>query len=311
MSKLQQTPSPLNDSDRLREALARGEAAIVQLSPERARQLLACLDEAEALLRQLAASRADLRAERTRFEVLQQQTARHAAAVVRALGGGRSFANLRRQIARFPEAAWWQLDAQLRAQRRRKLVSALLALLVMGVLGGLVWQFRATLFPRDPVLEATFLAERALQNGELAQARAAIDDGLAEAPDAPLLLIWRGALSESEASAQHDFERARAALGDEAFYMQRAQVWLLLNRGEDVVRDADRAFAANPASAAALMLRASGYELMRDFARAARDLRQAEALADAQGDGALSAMARVRLALLVQAGLIAEPPTPP
>ncbi|MFN3706054.1 MAG: hypothetical protein ACK4WM_08690 [Thermoflexales bacterium] len=310
MSKLQQSLQPLSEGDRLRDLLTQCEIALAQLSPARVQQMLTCLDAAAALLESLLQNGADVRAEQARFDALVGQLSRRKAEVVRLVGGAQAFAELRSQRARNPRSPWWQLNAQLREERRRNWRIAFVALMAMAALGGLAWLFRETLFLRDPVAEAILRAERALEEGEWTRARAAIEEGLAASPDAPALLIWRGALSADQAAAQESFERARQALGEEMFCMERAQAWLALRRGQAVVRDADCVLQHNPANAAALMLRAAGYEQLRNFADAIRDLQRASEMAEAQGDATLSAMARVRLALLLQAEPFVGAPSP-
>ncbi|MCS6773146.1 MAG: hypothetical protein NZ693_03425 [Thermoflexales bacterium] len=303
MGKLQQNVGALNEGDVLREALAQCERALVTLNADTVRQLLCNLAQAERLVASLQAAGADVRPEALRLETVQTRLLRQPNRVLSAVGGVKAYAMLREQLAPLDRSArWWRLD-EVAAEQRKHLWMRLGV--VAAVLAGIIalgYLFRDTLFPADPVNDAIFAAQAALSQGEVGIALEAIRSGLEQAPENPALLIWRGVLtasSDSEASAR-DFDRARAALGELEFLLERASVWLSAGAPERALEDADAAVARAPDRAEAYFLRATAREQLGQRALALQDLERTAELAQASGNDVLFATARVRIGMLLQ-----------
>lgn len=315
MGKLQQNIGALNEGDRLREALSRCEVALVAITPENARRLLADLAEAERLMATLQAAGTDVRAEALRLETIHSRILQQARSIVRALGGARAYRALRAELAPpTPTLPWWRLDEVLAEQRRSWLARLGVALVVVGVLVGVAYALRDVLFPPNPAADAIAAAQTALQEGDTARARAAIEAGLAQAPNHPQLLVWKGVLVEAQdpIAAEDAFARAQAQLSADDFQLERAQVLIAagaLARAED---ELSQLIARNPALPVAYLMRAGVYEVQRRYDLAARDLERAAEVAQQVGDDFAFATARVRLGLLLQAqgGALALTPSP-
>ncbi|MCS7088643.1 MAG: hypothetical protein NZL91_08110 [Thermoflexales bacterium] len=315
MGKLQQNIGALNEGDRLREALSRCEVALVTLTPEHARQLLADLAEAERIIAALQATGADVRAEQLRLETIRTRLLSRARPFVQALGGVRAYRELRAQAAPLtPTLPWWRLDDVLAEQRRARWKRAAGALVVIAIFAGIIYALREVLFPPNPAADAIAAAQRALQEGDANAALAAIEAGLAQAPNHPQLLIWRGVLVETQdpTAAADAFARAQVQLGADDFHIERAQVRLIMGEAAHAEAELSELIARNPELPVAYLVRAAAYEAQRRYDLAARDLERAAEVAQRLGDDIAFATARVRLGLLLQAqsGLLAATPSP-
>jgi len=302
MSKLQQPAAVLNKGDQLRSQLTECEKALASLDAARAQALLRSAAEAHALLAALRAGGADVRAEAARWQTITERMIRNAGRIVAAAGGRQQFVALRSQIAPQLAEPWWALEAVIIASRRRllqRLAAGLVALAIIGLLGFL---FRDALFPPNPVGDAVFAAQSALDQGDVSRALQAIEGGLQAVPDHPQLLTWKGTLLEQQGdpAAKAILATARAGLGDRDYLMERAQVNLLLGQNAKVIAEMSSAIEQFKDPAEAYLMRATAFEQQGDLPQAIRDLESAAAIAERVGNDTLFAMARVRIGMLLQ-----------
>lgn len=306
MGKLSQDAGPINQSGRLRELIDQSEKALAVLNSENARQLLLDVDQAYVLLDSLIASGADLRGEQNRLSTIDERVVKDAAKVVRSVGGRRAYILLRDTTAKEKSIRIWALDQQLDANRNSLLQRLGILIGIIAVILAAGYIARPVLFPPDPVGDAVAAATRSLQTNDIPGALAAVDSTLSQIPTSTDLLIWKGILLEKAgdlAGSKHYFELGLASvISDKDFYLDRAITYVRIGDSPHVISDMDILLAKYPDNAEAYYVRASGYEGVGKRAEAMADLAKSAELAQATGNDALYAQAKVRLGTMMQAG---------
>jgi len=306
MGKLQQELSQLNEADALRELLRHSEQALVAITPGSAPKLLTDIEDAHQLVVRLKKSGADMRPEQGRLGTLDDRVVRDAGKIVKALGGPAQFAALRAQLNPTSTELRWQLDAILAEGCRLQIRQLLTGLAAVAVVIFAGWLARDFLFPPDPAGDAVNAAQRALQDSNSTQAITEINTGLTIVPTSTQLLLWKGALlqlqedSASTTAAEASFDEARKLLPEKDFLLERSQVYLLLGQYKRTVGDMDTLIARVPESAEGYYMRGGAYEALGEKANALDDINKAASLAEAQGNDALFATAKVRMGMLMQ-----------
>lgn len=306
--------SALTPADRLRFLLDASERRGVNIrgvGAAAAVELLHWLDEIDALFPALEAGGMDLAPERGRWQAVQGAVRRHERALRRELAAAGGLAALRAQQAPSPAPGqwWWRLDELARQRQRRTLVRTLaaLALLLLLLIGGL--RLFNHLFPVDPAVAASFRlraeGEQALRSGDMAAAIAHYEAARAAMTDDVDALAWLSVLYEIAG----DEKAATAAATELARYLPPAAALALqsslfssLGHGERALTLATAAIAADPGTVQAYLSLGSAYELLDDPAQAMAAYEQATLAAEQSGDQTLQAIARVRLAYLLQRG---------
>lgn len=302
MGKLQQELSQLNEADALRELLRTSERALAAITPTSAPELLTDIEDAHQLVVRLKKSGADMRPEQGRLGTLDDRVVRNAGKIVKAVGGSAQFAALRQQLNPTSTELRWQLDEILVEGRRHSIRQLLTGLAVVAVVLFAGWLARDFLFPPDPAGDAVNAAQRALQANNPVLAVAEINTGLGIVPTSTQLLLWKGALLELQANPASEgaFDEARPLMTENEFLLERSQVYLLLGEYKRTVGDMDTLIAKTPESAEAHYMRGGAYEALGEKANALDDINKAASLAEAQGNDALFATAKVRLGMLMQ-----------
>jgi tetratricopeptide (TPR) repeat protein len=306
MGKLSQQVGALNDADRLRSLIDECERALASLGPASAQQLLLNANEAHHRLDALQAAGADVRGEAARLSTVDDRIVRHAADIVKALGGREALVELRQQTAPGTAERFWLLDQELDMRRRRLLQRVGVGAIVLLVVLAIGYIARPILFPPDPAGDAVAAADRALQVKDVPGAVAAIDTGLKVVPTSTELLIWKGILAEKAgdtAASESAFEAGLSyAASDREFYLQRALAYIRMGDYQHTITDTNTVLQKYPDSAEAYYIRATGYEGIGDRLQAIADLEKSAQLAQQQGNDPLYAQARLRMGTLMQAG---------
>ncbi|HEY3290245.1 MAG TPA: hypothetical protein VGK87_08975, partial [Anaerolineae bacterium] len=145
-----------------------------------------------------------------------------------------------------------------------------------------------------------------LQSNDITGALAAVNSTLSQIPTSTDLLIWKGILLEKTgdmAGSKSSFDLGlTSATSDKGFYLQRAITYVRLGDSPHVIADMNTVLAKYPDTAEAYYVRASGYEGVGKRTEAMADLTKCADLAQAAGNDALYAQAKVRLGTLMQAG---------
>ena len=304
--------SHLTPADDLRHLLEVSEKRAVNIrgaGPETALELLHWLDRIVALLAELKAEGVDLRSELVRWEALQGAVRRHASdlqAELRELGG-LAACRKQRDEAPPPDLWWWWLDAEDRQRRTKTLVRlslAALALVVLFLAGRWVLH---TFFPVDPAvtqaLEYRNEGDRWLEQGDLTQAIASYEAALALQPDDIGYLATLAAMYQvtgQTAKAAELEARLLQQVSPSQAHTALAQAMVYIDHPDLALPLAQQAAAEDPQNAQAFLVQADAYEARGDMEQAVNQLQQAVAIAEANNNDEIVAIAKVRLAYLLQ-----------
>jgi len=296
---------------RVREALFEIESALPRLrgTGRQALELLHLFDRVADALTELEEGGVDVRAERARFEGVQQRLRRKGAIFLAEAGA--ALQSERAQVGPDRERWWWFLDetlAQERRQRgRRALAWALAAALVLLT----AWLAYDRFLAPPPEIDRAAEGEALVARGDLRAALAEFEASATLAPGDPDYLIWLGVLRFELGDldeAENAFETARALCEtDYDFLLKRAQDFFRVGNLEEASADVEQAILERPDAAGGYVLRASIAEERGDCASALADLERAMGLASAADDAWLEGEIRVRRAMLAQS---CQPSTP-
>ncbi|MGC9520515.1 MAG: hypothetical protein ACP5HG_01370 [Anaerolineae bacterium] len=293
--------------EELRGTLSRLEARVGRLTfaeSDAPAEILVLLDRADTLMQALAAEGFDLQAERSRFITITQQFRKKGKAFLRQIGGSEALQGLREEAAPPDSNWWWYIDRVLSEERRvrraRTLRTVAIAAVVLAVLTGLYMLFLAP----DEATRERYLyeqrAERALSENDPMRALDEVAQALTYAPNDPDLLVLQGVsyrLSGLEDEAETSFAAAQAAASDlEIFYATRSQAYMLANRPELALEDAQEMVKLYPDSAVAHLQMGSVNQALGNYVEASSNYEKASELARASGNSELEGIARVQLA---------------
>ncbi len=334
----------LTVADELRALLADGEKRVGSVNGQSAEAvgLLRDLDRIAELWPDLEAAGMDLRPEAGRWETLQAQVHKRAGAIVRELRGSGGLSRLREErlgsltLRPMEEQAprighgvasealpwWWHLDQEVQARQRNKIVRlGSIALIAAIAIGGGYLLLKA-LFPMDPLVAA---AASHLSSGQQKVINSqdyagALVDFQAAADATPMEAepwLWIGVIQErlGNAAASRDaFARAQALEPQElAFRLARAAAYAQAQMTDQAQKDIDAVLAIDPENPQAYYYQATLEELQGRLADAAQSLDKASTYATARNQTELVAMARVRMAFMMQRMQVgpSTPGTPP
>jgi tetratricopeptide (TPR) repeat protein len=303
---------PLNRLDELRERFHQLESLLGGIEKaglgDRAMEIPELLDQASAIMHELELDEKLPPEEAARFETIGAQLRSKAGLFLRAIGGGQRLESFRRAHHPEPERWWWSLDLWLagekRQQGKRLLISALVVVAVLAVLGVLYQVFLAPSPQEAARLQFEAASDRLIMEGNVAGALQEIENALALAPTDPILLVRKGVLLGvlgRAAEAGEVFAQAEAAsVSRKEFLLTRGQDWLAVGNFDAAAADAQAALEEDAESPEAYLLLGQVYELTEKFAEAIESYEKASSLADAQNRPDLTALARVRLAYMMQ-----------
>lgn len=301
---------PLDQLHRLIEQADSRLGSMERSSAADAVALLGMLDGIDTLHTTLTQDGVDLRTDDSRIVTIQLILQRKAGLVLRLLGQRGGIAALRSARAPARQRWWWYLDEYVAEQRKlalRNLARTGIILVVVFAIAALIYQ---TWFRPDPAVIArmgyTGAAQRAIEEGNLNLALQGIDNGVAEFPDDGEILLWRAtilSLLKRPQDAEAAFQAARVAYPDEITYLvTRATVRTQANDIAGAYADALAATKLSPDSAQAFLVLGGAQELSGETQKATQSYSTAASLAAAAKDTQMEAMAKVRLAMLMQSG---------
>ncbi len=291
--------------------LERDSRAEVQTIPE-------LFDAVQARIVELEHAGASLPAEKLRFETVAGTFRRKAKTFLRTVGGTEGLAALRSGRPAAPEQWWWFIDQwwaeQKMAQRRRRVKSLLIGGVVLAIVAVVYVLFLAPDKTVSETIRLQQMAEQLAKVGDDAAALDMVNEALALSSNDASLLAFKGILqmrlgAETEATAT--FAAAEAAASSrEQFFLDRAQIYLVLGQPEAVLADAEAALAANPQSARGYLYLAQANTDLGNFVEAEKQYDEAGRLAGEAGDAEIAAIARVQKAYLYQQLFLPTPTTP-
>jgi len=302
MGKLYVPSQTLTPLDRVREALDRAESGLsrVRGAGPQALDLLHLCDQIANELRELDRTQADVRAERVRFEMVQERLRRSQQGILREVDAG--LRRAREQVQPDPSHWWWYLDAAVVSQRRWTLLRAgAVAAAAIGLLAVAVLAYQRFLAPPPEVGQAFRHLEAGRDLVEAGNLPAAMEDFAAAAdltPGDPEPWLWKGVVYDrlgDATEAEHAFQAAQSLFDTTLdFYLSRGLAYLESGQTEKAGLDAQRAIAEDPNSGWAYYLQAAIDVGRGDYEQALEDLDHAAELGQAAGDSRLEALARTQ-----------------
>jgi len=302
MGKLYVPSQTLTPLDRIREALDRAESGLssVRGAGSQALELLYLCDQIATELRELDRTQADVRAERIRFEMVQQRLRRSKQGILREVHTG--LRQAREQVQPDPSHWWWYLDDAVVSQRRRTLLRAgALAAVAIGLLAVAVLAYQRFLAPPPEVGQAFRRLEAGRDLVAAGDLPAALEDFAAAAnltPGDPEPWLWQGVVYDrlgDATQAEHAYQAAHPLFQTTLeFYLSRGRAYLESGQSEKAELDAQRAMAEDPDSGWAYYLQAAIDVDRGDYEQALEDLDQAAEIGKAAGDYRLEALARTQ-----------------
>jgi tetratricopeptide (TPR) repeat protein len=309
----------LNPADELRETLGRlevGLSRIKSMDPAESLEMLHDFDRANTLFQELETTELDLAPEQGRFDSLQNGFKKHAVQFLKRLGGPTALSEHRPTPSPDRERWWWYIHEIVATYKRRlvrRMMVTLIVILLVG--GGLVLAFNTILAPSPEAVaraEAESASLLAFDNGDYAEALASVEQGLAQVPGSPTLLILKGifleALQEEEKAAQ-SFEQARTNLGEStAFHVGRGQLYLRTRHFDKAEEDARAALALDESLPVAWLLLGQALEFQGRQFEAIPVYQHAGELALASGNNEVAVLARLALGRVgIKPGDVPEP----
>lgn len=274
---------------------------------EQTLQVLYSLDVVSAKMSRLENGQS-LKTARAQYEGILAKLDKEASGFLRDLGGVQVLRQTRSQVNPPKDHSWWYLDVSL-AQRRNSSIKRLLitagAILVLLVVLGFVYQ---TFLAPAPEVAERYSREQAagdaLIAGDLEKALKEAEAGLLLAPQDAGLLILKGVILDGlgkSGDAQVAFEAAQKVLpNQEEFLITRGQHYSMSNQLDKALSDATDVLRLNPESAQAYLLIGQVYEIQKDYQKALDAYDQAYTISDKQKQYEMAALARMRMAMLMQ-----------
>lgn len=242
------------------------------------------------------------------FQAILARLEKEASQFIRDLGGLAALQTLRAASQPPADHTWWYLDQWLDQRRQASRVKMLrmLAGLVIGF-ALLTLLYQLFLAP-DPALVAMMEHEQnsrdALMSGNYVEVLAQAEQGLQyDAANLELLVLKGVALQAAGRTDEAElvFDQARAtAESEEDYLLNRGQAYLQANLLDAALADIQTVQAINPESPSAFLLSGQVYEARSEYLQAYNDYDKASSLANAQDQVELAAIARTRLAYLIQ-----------
>ncbi len=319
MGRIFVVPEVHTPAKRVREALDDAERLLPRLrsSGREALELLHLLDKAAAALDELEQTGVDVRAERTRFESVQERLRSYRVPFVRETGA--AYQEERATVQPDRARWWWYIDeivAQERKKRlRRLLIGGGIAILVLAIAWVVYDRFIAPPPNVRQAYQRSSTGEKLAIEGDLQGALAEFEQVVTLTPDDPNGWVWLGVihtlLGESR-QAEMAFQQAGSLYGTEYdFLVNRSMTYMRAGDLERARTDVEQAIRKEPQAAIGYYVRANIENQQGDCTAAIADLEHASELAQLTGDMQLDAIVRTQLAYVTQACAVRMPtPTP-
>ncbi|HDQ73388.1 MAG TPA: hypothetical protein ENN19_15040 [Chloroflexi bacterium] len=310
MGKLFISPSAAAQTplDRVRQPLEQAEGLLSSLQgvEDGALRLLHLLDQVDEAIGELESAGADVRAEKARFESVQDRLRQRQAQFVRQVG--RTLQEERAVVQSDRLRWWWFLDESVALQRRERIRRLLLGGLALVFLCAATWFLYERYLAPPPDLRHAWqhsdVGERLAKGGDWQGGLLEFEKASAYVPNEATFWVWQGVLHaklDQKAEAEKAFDVARA-LYDEPldFLLQRAVSYMAAGDLAAANADVEAAISEHPHSGRSYYIRANIALEENRYLAALADLDEAARLAREAGDSELEAAARVQKALVFQ-----------
>lgn len=307
---MEQTPVFDTETGRLGSDLDRLETKVGKIGlngPEIARSILADMDSVYERIQAMENETSRKQAV-AQFDGIAGRLRQDTSAFLRDLGGSGVMKKAREAERPSEDHWWWYLDVFL-AQNRKGLLRRLL--IILGVIAAALVVLALVynrFFAPDPQFAARYAHEQsardALINGDLDLSLNEISAGLAAAPNDPTLLALRGVVEEKQGkqeAAIEDFMASQAGFGSkETFLLARGQAYAMASMPTQALADALTVIQMNPNSSEAYLLAGQVHEASQEYREALDFYNKGFDAANATGHTELAAMARMRIAMVMQ-----------
>jgi cytochrome c-type biogenesis protein CcmH/NrfG len=304
---------PLNRLDLLRERFDKLEALLGKLGksnlgPSGAMEIPVLLDGTSDVLREILQEGQPPKEEITRLEDIDTQLHKKASLFVKAVGGPAVLASARQERHPGPERWWWFLDQVVAEERRlsnlRKARNFAIAAVILLVLWLVYRLFLAPSPEEQAKLSHQDNAQALVSQGNMEGALAETEKALTYAPADPELLVTKGVLQKAlgrTTEADATFQQAESIIGNRKdFLLRRAQMYSSTGQMDASIADSQEVLKIDPSSPEAYMLLGQVYEIQEKFPEAIDAYEKSSKLADAQNRADMVALARMRMAVLMQ-----------
>ncbi len=313
----QQTLTP---GDEIRAQLSQLEARLAQMKNISRSEVIEMFERLDHVYDQLIEfNDLPLQAEKDRFKAVQHAVERRAALLLRVLDGRQSLEEERKKVQPEPSRRWWYVDQIARERRKTILrqvgtgaaIAAVSTLILVGVYKAFFEPDEAT----KQTVSHSFRADDLIFQGDLRGALEETELALSYSPDDLELLVQKGVLLEQldeQDEAEAAFEQARAVSPDEEqFLAERGFAYLTLQQPEAALADAEAALAINPESAEGYFILGTCYNALEDNENALEAFDKASTIAEEEGNIAMVATIRIRIAEILQSQPIFDPTATP
>ncbi|MGI6367649.1 MAG: tetratricopeptide repeat protein [Anaerolineae bacterium] len=295
--------APVGAPDRLEERIRQLELALATRTLD-AVSLLSERSALERRLQTLQAGGADVRAERSRLDTIDNMLR---SAARRLASGGKAWQEARTAQQPPAEHWWWWLDEVVQEERRRAARRVVVMVIVAVVVGtGITWalnRFGASPEQREAASQAA-LGDQLLTQGEFAAAIDAYRASLATVeaqPEVWVSLTVLYDLTRQSEQAERALQRAGELVQGEAeLQAALARSYELAGDCEAALDHAEAAVLAKPDDPQGYLVRGSAQECLGDWQTALVDYDRASSMALEQSQDALYVLARTRYGMLLQ-----------
>ncbi len=298
-------------ADELRAILKKLDTRISKIpdsSPAQALEILTMFDQADQIMLELNAKGMDTTSEQSQLDTITGKFRKRLASFVQKAGGPESLAHARQTRQPSHSYWWWFADEILQTERKQKASRWLRNVGIFAVVFLIVAVLYQRFLAPDPAVSASYghqqRAEIALTKTDLDIALAEINAALEYTPDDYQLYILKGVILDEMKNyekAVANYTLAKERVPEESlFYTQRATFYLMLNKPELTLIDAETAVALNPDSAVSYLNMGQAHEALGDINAAITSYELADETAERTGNVQLQAIARVSISNAMQ-----------
>ncbi len=271
-------------------------------------RLLHGLDAAYERIQQIDPNSPSRKIAEAQFDGIVLRMRKEAGRFIRDLGGAQALQQARAEAKASKDHWWWYLDEWVIEKRRAAVKRSLVITgIVVVALAALVLVYQKFLAP-DPKTTASYGYEQTASdmmiNGDYNGAMKEVENGLQVDPKDPSLLTMKGVLLDRLGQIGQSapiFSEAEQSFGaQDTFLVTRGQDYLMVQLPDKALADAQAAVKANPQSANAYLLLGQVYEVQKKYQDSLDAYNKGYDAADKSNQPQLAALARMRIAMLMQ-----------
>lgn len=276
-----------------------------KLKPE---EIFTLMDEIKTTLDERSKGNISIVAEKSQFDAACATLQKSAGTLLRAVGGAGALASSRSKRNPPPEFWWWWLDKNVAERNKKSVLRATVTAMIVFVIAAAAFFLYDRFLAPSPEVVARYNARQKvmelMQQGKNDDALAAVEKSLQALPQDLELLLMKGIVLQVQGKKQdadvvfNDLRGRYPSLLE--FHLSKSQAFLMANRPDLSLIEAQTALTTSPDSAEAYLLLGGAQELSEKFDDALASYSKAAQLAAVQGDMDTEVTAKVRAATLMQ-----------